>query len=126
MRLEGNTVASINTTGANSIISAPFDLNLPAAPSPVITVVSVDGKPVNANPFHFPSSTINTSSVVPVVINATNVPVASKVTLYVFSDGQPDQAVAVTLTGSDTTSTASVPVLFPPGGSRGFVKAVFK
>jgi hypothetical protein len=103
----------------------PFALNLPTIPPPVITVTSINGVPINANPFSFPDTTINTSSPVPVVISATNVPVASTVTLYLLSDVQPNQNIPVTLTGNNQSSSATVQVTFPPGGSRGFVKAVF-
>ena len=127
-RLEANTITfgTGNFTGAAGLYSVPFALNLPNVPLPVISVTSIAGKPVNANPFSFPDATIDTSSAVPVVITATNVPIASKVTLYVFSDGQPDQSIPVTLSGNSTSSAATVQVNFPPGGSRGFVKAIFQ
>ncbi len=127
IRLEGNTVHSIDHINLNGpyIVSVPFALNLPTIPPPVIAVTSINGVPINANPFSFPDTTINTSSPVPVVIGATNVPIASTVTLYLLSDVQPNQAIPVTLTGTDQSSTATVNVKFPPGGSRGFVKAVF-
>jgi hypothetical protein len=128
IRIEANNInyGSGNTTGVSPIFSAPFDLNLPTAPPPVLRVVSVNGLAVSSNPFQFPSVTINTSASVPVVINATNVPLTSKVTLYVLSDKGPNQAIPVTLAGSNTSSTATVPVPFPPVGSRGFLKAVFQ
>ena len=108
-----------------SIVSVPYALNLPTAPAPVITVSSINGVAVNANPFSFPDSTINASGPVPVVITATNVPVASAVTIYLLSDTQPNQAIPVTLVGTNSASSATVNVTFPSGGTRGFVKAVF-
>jgi hypothetical protein len=127
-RLEANSISfdTGRVTGTPGISSVPFALNLPTVPPPVITVASVNSITINANPFSFPDATINTSSPVPVVINATNVPITSKVTLYLLSNVQPNQSIPVTLTGNDQASTATVQVTFPSGGSRGFVKAVFQ
>ena len=126
VRIESN---STNFTSGNivgtSIFSVPYALNLPTAPIPVITVSSINGVAINANPFSFPDTTINTGTAVPVVITATNVPLASTVTLYLLSDTQPNQTVTVTLTGTNAASSATVNVVFPSGGTRGFVKAVF-
>jgi hypothetical protein len=126
-RVEANNISYSPTqlVGAG-IFSVPYVLNLPNAPLAAITVISVNGIPINANPFSFPDATINTSSPVAVVISATNVPLASTVKLYVVSDLQPNQSIPVTLTGNDKASTATVNVTFGPGGSRGFVKAVFQ
>ena len=128
VRLESNNTqfGSDHVSNYQAVYSVPFALNLPTVPPPVIYVASIDGTPINANPFGFPDKTINTASPVLVVINATNVPIASQVTLYLISDVQPNQAIPVKLTGDDRSSTATVHVTFPPGGSRGFVKAVFQ
>jgi hypothetical protein len=48
------------------------------------------------------------------------------VKLYVFSEGGPDQIVNSTpLSGAVEQSTATASVVFPPGFSRGFVRAVW-
>lgn len=125
LRLEGNTVHSIdhiNIVGSY-VQSLPFALNLPTVPPPMITVASINGIPVNANPFSFPDLTINTGSPVPVVVQATNLPVNATVTIYLLSDVSPNQAIPVTLTGTTAASTGTVNVTFAPGGTRGFVKA---
>jgi hypothetical protein len=119
-----NTSGSLNVNGP-SIFSLPFALNLPTTPAPVVTVSSINGVAINANPFSSPDIAINTGSAVPVVITATNVPTASTVTLYILSDTQANQSIPVTLAGTIQSSTATVNVTFPSGGSRGFVKAVF-
>lgn len=125
-RVEANTISWGDNYGSGPVVtSVPFALNLPSVPPPVLTVTSINGVAINANPFSFPDTTINTSSPVPVVIGATNVPIASTVTLYLISDVAANQAIPVTLTGTDQSSTATVSVTFPSGGSRGFVKAVF-
>jgi hypothetical protein len=127
-RVEANSLNSVSAgiIGGQSIFSVPFAHNLPKVPVPIITVTSVGGMTINANPFSFPDVSINTGSPVPVVISATNVPTASTVSLYLLSDTQPNQTIPVKLTGNDQVSTATVNVTFPPGGTRGFVKAVFQ
>ena len=128
-RIEANSTnfSSSDFAGATAVqFSVPYALNLPTAPLPVISVTSVGGIAINANPFSFPDATINTSSPVPVVITATNVPLTSTVTMYLLSDKGPNQTIPVTLTGTNTASTATVNVTFPSIGTRGFVKAVFQ
>lgn len=125
IRLETVTpITSIHAAiGGPLIESVPFALNLPSVPPPVITVASIDGMAINANPFSFPDRTINTGAPVPVVIQATNLPTNATVTIYLLSDTQANQAIPVTLQGTTASSSATVPVTFPQGGSRGFVKA---
>jgi hypothetical protein len=127
-RLKANTLgfSGIGDEGSGPVVtSLPFSLNLPTAPASVITVASINGIAINANPFSFPDATINSATPVPVVINATNLPVNAAVTLYLLSDASPNQAIPVTLTGNNTTSTATVQVTFASGGTRGFVKATW-
>jgi hypothetical protein len=126
-RLEANSL-NFNTgliSGYAWVTSLPFALNLPTAPPSVITVASINGVAINANPFSFPDTTINSTTPVPVVINATNLPVNATVTLYLLSDTAPNQSIPVTLQGNGTASTATVQVTFASGGSRGFVKATW-
>jgi hypothetical protein len=118
--LGNNNPYNVSTT---PLISLPFALNLPTAPPPVITVTSISGMPINANPFRFPDATINTSSPVPVVINATNMPTNATVFLYTLSDGGANQKIPVTLSGNTAASQATVNVLFPSVATRGFVQA---
>jgi hypothetical protein len=125
-RLESQTT---NITAGNnagpSQFSVPYALNLPTAPLPVISVTSIGGLSINANPFNFPDATINSTSPVPVVITATNVPLSSTVTMYLVSDAGPNQTIPVTMTGTNQASTSTVNVTFPSVGTRGFIKAVF-
>jgi hypothetical protein len=125
-RIEAFTTSfSSGQVNGPSIFSVPFALNLPTTALPVISVTSIGGITINANPFSFPDATINSSSPVPVVITATNVPLTSTVTMYLLSDGGANQSIPVTLTGTTQSSTATVNVTFPSVGTRGFVKAVF-
>jgi hypothetical protein len=126
-RIESNAtnISAGNIVGPSQF-SVPYALNLPTAPLPVISVTSINGITINANPFSFPDATINTGAPVPVVITATNVPLASTVKMYLLSDKGPNQTIPVTLTGTNQASTATVNVTFPSVGTRGFVKAVFQ
>jgi hypothetical protein len=126
VRLESNSLSWTNNEGSGPFVtSLPFALNLPTIPPPVIKVDSINGVTINANPFSFPDTTINTGSPVPVVIKATNLPATASVTLYLLSDTQANKAIPVTLQGSTASSSGTVQVTFPPGGSRGFVKATW-
>jgi hypothetical protein len=121
----GTTSFSGNVSTGPGLFSVPYALNLPTVALPTISVTSIGGIAINANPFSFPDATINSSSAVPVIITATNVPLTSTVTMYLLSDSGPDQTIPVTLTGTNLASTATVNVTFPTIGTRGFVKAVF-
>jgi hypothetical protein len=126
VRLEANSLNySFNYLSATPVTSLPFQLNLPTAPPPVVTVASINGIAINANPFSFPDATINSTTQVPVVINATNLPANATVTLFLLSDTAPNQAIPVTLQGNGSSSTGTVQVTFASGGTRGFVKATW-
>jgi hypothetical protein len=125
-RLEANSLSWSNNFGSGPFVSSvPFSLNLPTTPAAVITVASINGIAINANPFSFPDATINSATPVPVVINATNVPLTATVTLFLLSDTSSNQSVPVTLQGTAASSTATVQVTFASGGTRGFVKAAW-
>ena len=99
-------------------------------PAPgVVRVVSIGGTPVNQAPtgsFTIPDVTVNSASPLPVAIQAQNVPLGTTVTLFIFSENGPDQMIMSTpLAGPIALSTASASVMFPPGYSRGFVKATW-
>jgi hypothetical protein len=83
---------------------------------------------INANPFSFPDATINSATPVPVVIKATNTPATATVMLYTLSDTAANQQITIppaSISGTNASWTATVPVLFPTGGTRGFVKAIW-
>jgi len=121
----GNVGSGNIYPSGTGLFSVPYALNLPTAPLPTVSVTSIGGIAINANPFSFPDATINTGSPVPVVITATNVPLTSTVNMYLLSDGGANQTIPITLTGTNTASSATVNVTFPTAGTRGFVKAVF-
>lgn len=112
-------------TGTGAIASPPYNLSLPVGGPSTVTVTSVNGVAINANPFSFPDATINTGSAVPVVISGANVPPGTTGKLYVFSENAADQVVPFTLNGTLQATSATVNVAYATGGSRGFAKAVW-
>ncbi len=114
-------VSGTNVFGPFST-STPNQLALPAS-SPVVKVSSIAGIAINANPFTFPDVTINTISAVPVVVQAQNVPPGAVPTLYILSETGPDQVIAApALQGTLQSSSSTVNITYPPGGSRGLVR----
>jgi hypothetical protein len=107
------------------VFSLPFRVLTPATQSqPSIQVTTINGVPVNANPFSFPDLTINASSPVTVIVAAQNIPVGTVPKILVYSEFGPDQTVACSaLQGTLLASTCSASITFPTGGTRGFVKA---
>lgn len=110
-------------------LAAPLSVALPSGGPPVVSVVSVAGVAIPASPtgsFQIPDGTINQSTPAAVVIQASNIPVGTVPTLYIFSESGPDMTVqAPALTGTLASSTATVSVTFPPGFSRGYVRAAW-
>lgn len=100
-----------------------------------LRVVSVDGQPLmNPTGSFTPADIQITSNVnVQVIVEARNIPRQSGnpaaptiVKLHLVSDNAPDQIVDSTpLTGTDQQATATVNVTFPPGFSRGSVRATW-
>lgn len=125
-RFESNNLGGVNVNGPTTR-STPFALNLPTTGAPTVKVTSINGQPITSNPFSFPDISINASSQVPITIQATNVPIATaQVKIYVFSETGPDQVITIgPLSGNDASSTATTNITYPPGGSRGYVKATW-
>ncbi|MDX2149367.1 MAG: hypothetical protein SFV54_01435 [Bryobacteraceae bacterium] len=124
-RFESNNQGGLNVTGPTTR-SVPYLLNLPATGPPTIIVTSINGQTINANPFSFPDATISSSTPVPIVIQAQNVPVGTIAKVYVFSEAGPDQVINIgPLTGTLASSTATANITYPQGGTRGYVKATW-
>jgi hypothetical protein len=124
-RFESNDLSGISVTGPTNR-SLPFGLNLPTTGPPTIKVVSINGQAINSNPFSFPDTTINSSSAVPFVIQAQNIPVGTIAKIYIFSEAGPDQVINIgPLVGTAASSTATANITYPAGGSRGYVKATW-
>ncbi len=122
-RLESNDLSGITVDGP-TFRSLPYGLNLPTNGPPTIKVVSINGQPINSNPFSFPDAAINSNSPVPFVIQAQNIPVGTIAKIYVFSEAGPDQVINIgPLVGTAASSSATANITYPAGGSRGYVKA---
>ena len=115
-----------NGIGSPFSQSVPFAIALPATAPGSLTVTSIAGTPINANPFSFPDTNLSTSGSVVINIQAQYIPPGTVPTLTVFSETGPDQIIACSpLSGTLQQSTSTATVTFPTGGSRGFVKAAW-
>lgn len=128
VRIEAFSIGSINASGSY-YTATPFGLFVSPAGTPAVTVISVGGNPVATSPtgtFIVPDVTVNSSTALPFVVQAANVPVGTVVTLVIFSENGPDQTIlSPPLAGTLASSTAIANVTLPPGFSKGFVKATF-
>jgi hypothetical protein len=124
VRFEGFTL-NIGTVAGTALGSTPYNLALPVGGPPSVNVTSVNGISINANPFSFPDATITAGTSVPVIISGVNVPAGATGNLYIYSENAADQTIPFTLTGTLASTTATVNVPYPSGGSRGFAKAVW-
>jgi hypothetical protein len=113
--------------GQPVIVTTPFSTVVPSTPPSSIKVTTINGVPINANPFSFPDTTINSS--VPVIVNvqAQFIPIGTVPKIIVMSEIGPDQTVncSAPLQGTLQQSTCNALITFPTGGSRGFVKATW-
>lgn len=119
----GQCSGSLSNGSAYS--SAPYNLALPVGGSPTLNVTRVNDIPINANPFSFPDITLSTGSPVPVIVSGSNIPPGTTGSLFIFSEGSPDQTIPFTLAGTLAATTATVNVQYPVGGSRGYAKVVW-
>ena len=84
--------------------------------------VSLPASPTGS--FVTPDASINTSNSVPIVIQASNIPVGTAVTLQITSDQGSDMIVTCpALSGTLAASTTTATVAFPAGFSRGIITA---
>jgi hypothetical protein len=125
VRFEGFTLSVGSVSGTTALTSTPYNLALPVGGPSTVSVTSVNGVSINANPFSFPDTTITTGTAVPVIISGVNVPTGTTGNLLIYSETAPDQIIPFTLTGTLISTTATVNVPYPSGGSRGFAKAVW-
>jgi hypothetical protein len=108
------------------IVSTPFNVALPATSPSQLTVTSINGISINANPFSFPDAVINSSGPVTVNVQAQYIPVGIVPNIIVTSESGSVQTVACSpLAGTLQLSTCSASITFSTGGSRGFVKATW-
>jgi hypothetical protein len=112
--------------GPTVITSTPLNVALPATPPSALKVTSINGMPINANPFKFPDAVINSSGPVTVNVQAQYIPLGIVPKIIVTSESGPTQTVNCSaLQGTFQQSTCSASITFLTGGSRGFVKATW-
>jgi hypothetical protein len=106
----------------------PYNVPLPSG-MPSVRVTSIAGIAIAASPTGeaaTPDATINQSGPVAVTIEAKNIPAGTVVQLRILSEAVPDFVVnAAPLQGTLEFSTATASVTFPPGFSRGLVRATW-
>jgi hypothetical protein len=127
IRLEAcGTTGNATIGGTTAITSTPVKAILPSSPFPQLQVTSINGTAITENPFTFPDITISTSSSIPLVITGHQIRIGTIPTLYVFSETG-DQQLQCTggMQGTSGTSTCTINLTFPFGGSRGFVRATW-
>ena len=134
IRLEATTINFTGTLCDSSYAcstplaeSNPLPLLVPTTRQPSVQVTQINGMKITENPATFPDATINTSSPVPVVITAHQVPMGTVPILYIFSETQDLDAQPCSggLQGTLATSTCTVNIIYPPTDSRGFVRATW-
>ncbi len=126
----GVIAGSLTFIGTNIVSAVPFSPAVPSTPPGALKVTGlVAGSmtvPINANPFSFPDAIINSSSAVTVNVQAQFIPLGIVPQIIVTSENGTTQTVNCTpLQGTFQQSTCSASILFPTGGSRGFVKATW-
>lgn len=127
IRIETNVIAGSGTSTPSYIHSPPYQLLLPSTPPPSISVTDINGNPINANPFTFPDTVINSASPVTVEVKAHFVPIGTIPQLTIVSESGADQEIEFPpLQGSLEESMSTATVMFPTGGSRGFVKVTWQ
>jgi len=130
-RLEAFNQLFSGSIRGNSASGSPYNTFLPTSGSePTLTVATVNGVTVTPTPqgnFVVPDVTFSATGPVQVVINGSNIPPGTPVSLQFYSENGPDivMANAAQLQGSSASSTAIVMVNLPAGFSRGFISASF-
>ena len=127
IRFEANQNSFSCCPRGTFVFSIPFKIVTPVTQAqPNLQVTSINGVAINANPFSFPDTTINSSAPVVISVTAKSIPVGTVPKIIVYSEFGNDQTVDCTaLQGTLQQSTCTASITFPTGGSRGFVKATW-
>jgi hypothetical protein len=128
IRLDAFTQLFTGSADPLANLGTPYNVPLPAG-LPAVRVTSIAGIPVAAAPTGeaaTPDATINQSGSVTVAIEAKNIPLGTVVQVRVMSEAVADFVVECTpLAGTLQLSTATADVTFPPGFSRGLIRATW-
>lgn len=123
IRLEAATSISANWSQGYANPDYTFDTKVSKVfvpGNPVLSIASVNGTAVPANPTGVADITLATGTgAVPVVINASNVPINSAVKIYLIQTNGTRSEVSPSpaLTGTDISSSATSSVTFQPGNT---------
>lgn len=108
---------------------SPMNSFAPTTPPPAIQVTGVAGQAIRPDPtgaFDATDVTINASEPVEITIQARYVPIGTVPKITLFSlEGNDQQLDASPLAGTLEQSTSTVMATFPPGFSRGYVRAAW-
>jgi hypothetical protein len=128
IRLDAVQRRFTGTSTPAPVYGTPYNVPLPAG-LPAVRVTSIGGIPVSESPSGeatTPDATINQSGPVAVTIEAKNIPVGTVVEVRVMSEAAADFVVnSAPLAGTPELSTATANVAFPPGFSRGLIRATW-
>lgn len=126
IRIDATNLVAVNSSPpatSNALVDAP----LPPS-QPYLRILSINGVVVPASPvfdYASPDVLINSTTPVPVAIQANNIPVNTPVTLFFTTDTGADITATVNLAGTVATSTATVNVTLPLGTARLIARAVW-
>jgi len=105
----------------------PTDTGIPGWPSVRVDSINNVALPtIPTGSFVVPDSEINTLNSVPITFVTENIPTTADLTLFVISPDNETLVISPSYsTGTTTSATWGASVTFPPGFSRGFVKATW-
>ncbi len=118
-----NGIASVPVATSNALVDAPAPPN-----QPFLRLVTINGVAVPATPqfdYATPDVLINSTSPVPIVLQANNIPVNTPVTLFLTTDTGTDITTTVNLTGTLAVSNATTNVTLPLGTARVIARAIW-
>lgn len=127
IRFDATNIVGVSTFGPNPTIGPLQNVPLPTTTN--LRIISVNGVAAPAFPqggFLVPDLSLNTTATVPIVVQATNIPVNSPITIQLTTEEGADiLTTPVNLTGSLSSSTATINVALPPGVTRLFARATW-
>jgi hypothetical protein len=129
---DGRTrIDALSVSGIGAVPPATTNLltDAPLPPAqPFLRITRINGVNVPVSPrfdYASPDVLINTTSPVPVVLAAANIPVNTPVTVLFTTETGADITATVNLTGTAASSTATVNVTLPLGTARLVARAIW-
>lgn len=127
VRIEANE-RNTTTPSGPATYGSPYNAFVPdraTHPWPQIQITQVGGQIIEdpKASFEIPDATINSESPVDIIVSAKGIPVGTEVTLYILPENGAMASHVASLTGSETSGSATFSVSLPAGFTRGFVSA---